>query len=197
MTIVVVGFYYRNTMYKKELEVRFKITQRKHGEIRDKLYAMGWESKESEQEDTYFCKKKYFDEQNTKDCPYVVRIRKNTGKSKLTYKSFLPDKTWIELESGIDNANAVYEILQKMDQSPYLVIKKKRISGNLDGLEINLDTIAGLGYFVELEFMSDDNHKEDVFKNTMNKLGLSKKDLIKSGYVQLLEESLLTKKKKR
>lgn len=175
----------------KELEVRFEINEDLYKKFANELKKKS-KSSESFQEDVYFCDKKYVDEKQTKNCPYIIRLRKSKSGNKVAYKSFLPDKTWIELESDVGNPDSMGEILEKIGQISYLNIKKKRISGVVDGFEINADYIEELGYFVELEHLTDKNtpHQYKVFENIIPKMGLQNMPIIEKGYVQLMEEKL-------
>lgn len=172
-----------------ENEIRFKIKNEQ--EIIHKLKRLGWTPKEKKQEDTYFCDKKLVEQKLSHESQYVIRIRKSNDKSSIAYKSFYGN-SWIEIESGIENPKSICEILERLNQAPYLVIEKKRLTGKLNDFEINVDDIKNLGVFIELELISE--REEDSMNSLSNfaisQLGLSNDDIIKEGYVQLMEKRL-------
>ncbi len=176
-------------MNKREVEIRIRLTADERLDISNKLEKSGWLPKESAQIDTYYCAELYVNEERTKECPYIVRIRTQASGSKITFKSFTADGSWSELESEISDALSMSDILTKLGQQPYLTINKNRLCGRLGDVEVNIDEIEGLGSFMELELISDDvdNARLTLLELAKN-LGLQEEDVITKGYVQLMEE---------
>jgi adenylate cyclase class 2 len=175
---------------KKELEIRYHIEQRQKRGLIFSLEKMGWIAETIIQEDIYFCAKEYVDSGKTKNCPYVLRIRKSNMDKTLTYKSFDggDGSSWIEIETKVENHDSLKSILINLKQEPYLSIKKHRLSGHVGKIEINIDKIDDLGNFIELEIITDnESGGRKTLMEFSNTLGLSNKEIIKKGYVQLME----------
>ena len=176
-------------MNMKEIEIRCELTEAEYKRLQTQFFENNGEAKE--QKDTYYCAKAYYENGNTEECPYVVRTRKSSKGTYLTYKSFVNGgKSWIEEETKVDNLDAVEKILNYLDQRAYLSISKTRYTRNVECIEINLDQIEKLGYFVELEIMGEDieKGKEQLAEYAKKTLGLEVLRIIDKGYVQLMEE---------
>ena len=165
-----------------------KIDALERAHVRTKLNTGGWEPVASSQIDVYFCAASFVEENRTKECPYIVRIRTQNDRAKIAYKSFTGDGSWVEIESGVENPDAVKEILTRIGQRAYLTIRKARLSGHVGGIEVNLDEIDGLGTFIEMELVSSDvEAARAALLVCATELGLSTKNIVTEGYVQLME----------
>jgi len=124
--------------------------------------------------------------------PFMVRVRQEGGKALFTYKgaALKADGIWEEIEFGIDNADKGLKMLRAMGLEKIVKISKKREEFRLNNFGICLDRIEGLGDFIELELISDDEPKKIQKKLVvfMKKLGVSPEKVIKKGYVYLLLE---------
>jgi adenylate cyclase, class 2 len=176
---------------KKELEIRLALSEMQYQSLADTLKEKGWLPQQSSQTDIYFCAEQYVKEGRTKECPYIIRVRKGNKEPAIAYKSFLADKTWIELETGVENSEAMEMILQKIGQLPYLTIKKERLSGMYKKYEVNIDTVENLGNFVEIELLVEPEvtAPTDPFKDFIKEFNLDTASVIKKGYVQLMEQT--------
>lgn len=176
-------------MNSREVEIRIALSEGEKETLIANLENMGWQAKTSSQDDTYFCAQHFADEGKTKECPYVVRIRQQKKGCALTYKSFTGDGSWMEIESGISDPAAMRAILEKLGQCAYLHIAKARQKGVVRNIEVNIDDIAGLGSFVEMEILSDDVPSGRAALLALAKeLGLQEERVVTKGYVQLMEE---------
>ena len=177
----------------KEIEIRCKLSEDDYNSVMNILEKNKIELKKSKQKDTYYCASEYVKNNNSKECPYIIRIRESDNGAKLTYKSFVDGGTsWIEEETGIDNIYSTNSILNYLNQKPYLEIEKNRISGKFENIEINLDNIKRLGTFIELEVMNDDiEYGKKLLRDFIKtKLLLNEIDIVDKGYVQLMEDYL-------
>lgn len=175
----------------KEIEVRYRLSDGEKEAVFVALKRSGWVPVHTIQNDTYFCAKEYKDSGKTKDCPYVVRLRTSDRHSTLTYKSFQGGggSSWIELETGVENPEVLKQILVHLKQESYLEIKKDRLSGKIDNIEINLDTIEKLGNFAELEIITNEEESgREKLVSFAEQLGLSRNNAVTVGYVQLMEQ---------
>ncbi len=177
----------------KEIEIRCKLSENDYNSVMNILEKNEIELKRFKQKDTYYCASEYVENNNSKECPYIIRIRESNNGAKLTYKSFVDGGTsWIEEETGIDNISSINAILNYLNQKSYLEIEKDRISGKFENIEINLDNIKKLGTFIELEILHDNiEYGKKILRDFIrNNLLLDKIDIVDRGYVQLMEDYL-------
>ena len=177
-----------------EVEVKAHVTDFK--EIKDKLSIIGArEVKKEYQEDIYF-NAPHRDFTQTDE---ALRIRKTTSKDGikkiLTYKGAKLDelsKTREEIEVNIENMENTKLILEKLGFKPVKPVQKDRIFYIIDEYIITLDTVYGLGNFVEIE--KDLKEGED-YQDSLNEIfSLYQKLDITEGferksYLELLESS--------
>jgi len=89
---------------------------------------------------------------------FVMRIRDEDGVSKITLKQQQTHELDnLEYETNVENREVMHQILLKLGWVPEVEVKKVRKKGTLGEYEICLDQVEGLGSFVELEKMADDN----------------------------------------
>lgn len=177
----------------KEIEIRCKLSENDYNNVINILKRNQIKLIESKQKDVYYCASEYAESNNSKNCPYIIRIRESNKGAKLTYKSFVNGgSSWIEEETGIDNISSTNAILNYLNQKPYLEIEKDRISGKFENIEINIDKIKNLGKFIELEVIHNDiDYGKKILRDFIKtKLLLDKIDIIDKGYVQLMEDFL-------
>ena len=68
----------------------------------------------------------------------------------------------IEHETVVDDRAAMHEVLLLMGFVPTVRIVKVRRLGTWDGMQVCLDTVDGLGTFVEMERMVAESESADV-----------------------------------
>lgn len=177
----------------KEIEVRYQLGEKQRECTLATLRQRGWTPKQSIQHDIYFCAREYKESGRTKECPYIVRIRRTDQTSILAYKSFQggDGSFWTEVESDVGNPQAIQSILVNLKQEPYLEIKKSRLSGIIEGIEINIDSIENLGDYIEFEVRTnDENAGRQHLIAFAKQLGLPQDNAVTTGYVQLMEQRL-------
>lgn len=175
-------------MYEVEVKVRAP-----HGAVRDRLDALGAKRLGSvTQEDTYY------------DAPHrdfaetdeALRIRRETpegGESRayLTYKGPLVDetsKTREEAETRVGDGSTTARVLDGLGFEAAATVRKERDRYTLDGYTVTLDTVDGLGEFVEVETEADegvDVAREGAF-DVLDRLGLDPEDGIRTSYLCML-----------
>ncbi len=179
-------------MISKEVEIRYRLSSEQQSSLLEALQRLGWSSEQSIQFDTYLCAKEYVDSGRTRECPYIVRVRVSDSSAKLAYKSFkgADGTSWVELEAKVESPETIMAILEHLGQVPYLEIHKTRLSGKIDGVEINLDEIDRLGKFVEFELVTDNEGAgRRQLVDLAARLGLSEDKVVTTGYVQLVERA--------
>lgn len=180
-------------MYEVELKV-----EAAHEAVRERLRSLGVNRTETvTQEDTYYDAP----DRSFANTDEALRIRSETRSGEtttiLTYKGPLVDadsKTRTEAETSVDDPKSMAEILSGLGYEPAATVRKTREYYTLDDCTVTLDTVDGLGEFVEVEFGSDveaesgiDAARERV-ENVLDQLGLDSGDQIRTSYLELLLE---------
>ena len=122
----------------------------------------------------------------------ALRIRIVNGRAVLTYKGEKLDavsKTREEFETDVDGT-IMRNILLSLGFIESGVVKKTRTVFELDGLTICLDSVDGLGEFIEVETIVESEsdvelHRTQVFE-FMKKLGIDEGDSIRVSYLEML-----------
>ncbi len=175
---------------KKEIEIRIRIDEKIKKTILKFVEVKKIQLQSSHQVDQYFCEKVYIDNQNTKDTPYVIRVRTSNKGHTLVYKSFVSNKTsWTEEETKIDDPNSMINILNHLGYFEYLNIEKYRETGKYQNIEFNIDKIINLGTFLELEIIMEDiDVGKSILYDFSRQFGIKDTEIVDKGYVQLMEE---------
>jgi adenylate cyclase class 2 len=88
----------------------------------------------------------------------ALRLRKEDHRSRLTYKGPKLDqdtKMREEIELGVEDPSLMSQLLQRVGFRPFLRVAKRRRVYELQGVQVCLDRVEGLGDFVELEYPGD------------------------------------------
>jgi len=117
----------------------------------------------------------------------VVRIRRDDRGAIFTLKQQRThEHDNIECETRIEDGDAMHQALLLLGFIPEVEVRKIRRKGKLGEYEICLDQAEGLGDFVELERMAENDAdaariSEEIYKK-LESLGLSREDEEKRGY---------------
>jgi adenylate cyclase class 2 len=168
-----------------EIEIKSPVADL--GAIRRRLEALNAVHVGSvEQSDTYFahpCR----DFGRTDE---ALRIRSQGSKEALYYKGPKVDsetKTREEIAVPLTDAEAMRKVLRRLGFVPAAVVEKSRDIYRLDGVEVVLDNVKGLGTFVELEVQGEDIEQgKAVLKEAMSSLCLEGSE--RRSYLELLME---------
>ena len=176
-------------MYEVELKLRAD-----HDALREELAAAGADHVDSRsQTDTYYdAPHREFSETDE-----ALRIRHETPENgdavtKVTYKGPLVEaesKTREEHETAVDSESALEGVLSGLGFEPAATVEKDREFYALDGYTISLDSVAGLGEFVEIEQEATESEIEAVREGAvdlLSDLGLDPSDQIRTSYLGLL-----------
>jgi len=183
-------------MYEVELKVRAD-----HAAVRDRLDALGaTRVGRVRQVDTYY------------DAPHrdfaetdeALRVREETAvavgsgerrdrddgtETRLTYKGPLVEresKTREEAETAVADADAMRTVLDGLGFEPAATVKKERERYRVEGYAVTLDTVDGLGEFVEVETeVADESDIEAAREDAATLLGAG----IRTSYLGLLLEA--------
>lgn len=164
-----------------EIERKFKVTDF-HAPL-EELKELGANFESSKvTEDVYFKIS-----QRVKNDRYL-RIRRN-GNDKngsLAYHEVPDDNITEEWETEVSEFEITKKLIQKLGFSIDVTVIKKRDKYKLDGEQILLDEVKGLGLFIEIEATSMEN-----LKGLIKKLNLKEKNIISgAGYPDLLKDAI-------
>ncbi|MEA1985195.1 MAG: class IV adenylate cyclase [Euryarchaeota archaeon] len=120
----------------------------------------------------------------------ALRIRSVNGGSVLTYKGKKLDsvsKTREEFETPVDGA-ATRSVLIALGFVESGVVRKTREILEMNDMTICLDSIKGLGDFVEVEILSEGDIEigRDQLFAFLSILGIKKEDTIRRSYLEML-----------
>lgn len=124
----------------------------------------------------------------------ALRIRRETqdieDRAKITYKGPLVDaasKTREELETGVEDGDTVAGILESVGFDPAASVEKTRHRYEYEEYTITLDTIEGLGEFVEIETEAEevDPAREGAIQ-VLEELSLDPAEGIRHSYLGML-----------
>jgi adenylate cyclase class 2 len=194
-------------MYEVELKVRAD-----HAVVRDRLAELGAAHVERvEQADTYY-DAPHRDFAETDEAlrvrrETVVAVRDDTDadaktdadsaseaptEARVTYKGPLVDdtsKTRQEFETGVADGETMGNVLDGLGFEPAAVVEKTRDRYRLDDYVVTLDSVAGVGEFVEVEREVPESEvataREGAFE-LLERLGLDPDDTIRTSYLGMV-----------
>lgn len=173
-----------------EVEIKLPLSKQQFLKIKKKLEKIAKFVKSSHHEDDYytpsdrsFLEPKY---------PYEwLTIRNRDGAVKFNYKHWYPEGVKYtthcdEYEVGVGDGNLLAKILKALRFKKFISVEKKRLVFNYKGkLEVALDEVKNLGYFIEVEAMDDlggpNNTHKELVKFTKS-LGLTGTKTVPGGY---------------
>jgi len=119
-----------------------------------------------------------------------LRLRNENGKYSINYKNWNCNKdgkaySCDEFETHVEDLDTVKKLFTALDIKPLVKVDKIRKTWNYKNYEISIDTVIGLGVFVEIEFKGESsNHKKvtDDMIEFLKKLGVGKIQRDYQGY---------------
>lgn len=174
---------------RKEIEVKAKIADLE--EIAKKLVDLGCKIGEPvEQHDTIFVASDYGAFEEFHPGKNLLRIRESKGKYLFTIKQpQVNELDAIEHETEILDPEEMKEAILLMGLEERCKVNKIRRKANINGWEICLDQVEGLGSFVEVEKIAEEANAEAVQEELfqfLETLGVNRSDRITSGYDTLV-----------
>jgi adenylate cyclase class 2 len=127
----------------------------------------------------------------------ALRIRRETAdetaETKVTYKGPLLEaesKTRTELETTVGSEKTFAAILEKLGFEPAATVEKTRERFEYEEYTISLDTVSGLGEFLEVETEAEviEPAREGAI-DVLDRLGFDAAEQIRTSYLGLLLES--------
>lgn len=172
---------------KNEIEVKAKV--RDFEIIKNKLKDIGCILSEPIIQDDYIYNKKGLDIRNGYHDTSVLRIREQGGQIIFTLKKNRSNELdCIEKEIKVSSKETLEDIFELLDYEKTVEVHKKRIKTNYKDYEICLDEVDGLGSYIEVEKMSDEEGEkvQNELFDFLQTLGVSKEDRVFSGYDTLM-----------
>jgi adenylate cyclase class 2 len=172
-------------MYEVEVKVRAD-----HGRVGEALTAAGAECVGTvTQVDTYYD----HPVRDFAETDEALRLRRETDgeeESVVTYKGPLVEaasKTRREVETGVESGDDLDTVLEAVGFEHAAVVEKERTRYELSGYTVSLDSVAGLGEFVEVETEAEtvEPAREGAFE-VLERLGLDPDEQIRTSYLGLL-----------
>ena len=169
-----------------EIEARVRVDSLDH--IKLELVKLGAMFSHKETQDDVIYKRKEDLNAVQRAGSFILRIRKTDINSKLTFKALTETAgSWVEHETKVSNPKDMKAILGKIGFVNALEVQKKREHGKLGEINICLDSIEGLGDYLELEVVSDNvQDGKSKINILLQKLDFSEDQIIHDGYVAML-----------
>lgn len=173
-------------MYEVELKV-----EAEHDAVRDRLEALDAEYLGTvTQSDTYYDAP----HRNFAETDEAFRVRRETrdgdSRVEITYKGPKVDsesKAREEIETGVESGDDVDAIVRSLGFEAAATVTKERDRYVLDGYTVTLDSVEGLGEYVEVEIESEDvESAREGAKDVMADLDLDPDEQIRTSYLGLL-----------
>lgn len=136
------------------------------------------------------------DEDNSR--PWL-RIRTETKNGKDTHyftlkKSVTSQMDSIEHETIVNDDIELEMIIKHINFTPYSDLKKTRQKAKIGDIELCIDTVGGLGDFVEVEKLTDEGADYDTVAaelwQVIDSLNISRDNLVTDGYDVLMNKKL-------
>lgn len=173
-----------------EIERKFNITPTQKNDISKYLQENSDGLETLDQTDQVFLQGINSFNEFTRGMP-VVRLRTANNETTLAYKrSINAAGDTVEHELSIDSVETMRAILEEMDYRLVTEVSKKRTATKIGELAIMIDSVRGLGDFLEIEILAPDtSHQEDAEKQIMDqasKFGLGGDDIETRKYDELI-----------
>jgi len=183
-----------NMAKKEEVEVKVKVEESKVKDIKEKLLSMGAVLNEKVKETDIYFTAPHRDFIETKEC---LRIREKDGLTELTYKGPTNDamkkkgQFWKpELNVSICSKRSDLEsLLQFIDFKKVAEVIKDREKFTLGSQSVCMDKIEGVGWFLEVETITNKENRDEALKENMsllNKLDMGESDIVDLPYRDLV-----------
>lgn len=161
------------------------------GRVRERLDALGADPLGSVvQADTYYD----HPARSFAAADEALRIRREADRATLAYKGPKVDaasKARRELATGIEDPAAADAVLRAVGFEPAAEVEKTRARYRVDGFDVSLDAVEGLGTFVEVEAAGDEADIDDLRDGAfavLDRLGLDADDQVRASYLELLAD---------
>lgn len=174
-----------------EIEVKARVVDK--NEIELKLSDLGCVLGAAETQDDYIYLRKGFTPALAKSSGEpVLRIRVTDSRTMFTLKQNRSGELdCLEKEIEISSEDKMIDILEILGFCKVVEVHKSRRKGKMNGYEICLDEVKGLGSFIEVEKMSEEDGKtvQKELIEFLKSVGVKEEFQVFSGYDTLVYET--------
>ncbi len=178
----------------KDIEIELKFPLLNKDLVEGQLNAKATFIKESFQHDVYFNPPHKDFVKNMDNVCEWFRLRLSGDSVQMNYKDWQPHdaklKTHcIEYEANADSYDQLSKILHALNFEKLIEVKKTRKVWNLGDVEVSVDSVEGLGEFIEVEYKGKREDIESVrsyLHEVISKIGAETSTLDVKGYPFLL-----------
>lgn len=174
---------------KNEIEVKAKIED--FDSIINKLKEIGCTLSEPIIQHDYIYSSKNTNIRDNYDGSPILRIREQNKKILFTLKKNRSNELdCIEKEIEVNDKNILKDILELLNYESQVEVHKKRIKTNYKDYEICLDEVDNLGFFIEVEKMSEEDGEkiQNELFDFLQSIGIKKENRVLKGYDTLMWE---------
>ena len=174
----------------QEIEIKFRADNL--NEIKEKLIALGCIlSEELNQKDTVFVPD--INDSSHTSGKMVIRIRNVNGRNELNLKKQSNKRIQSkEIEFEVSDFNSSYDFLKTLGLEEYVTVEKKRITTKYKEFNICIDEVKRLGSFVEIEIITEEENKTDLYEQQIldiaKELGIDINNRINNFYDTMIRE---------
>lgn len=178
----------------REIELRFEVDERIWRDVQTELFAHEEPTRHS-QEDWYFDRPglSFVAELPVREW---VRLRAEDDRVELNRKVFeYPDGSdiathAIEYHHDFDSLDSANEVLEVLGYRPLVTVTKERMTyRSINGVEVSFDLVRHLGYFIEIEAISQDDsigRVMSVLEAAASRVGVPMQEQDRRGYPFML-----------
>ena len=174
------------------LEVEFKARAQGLAALRVRAEQLGFRPGRTLHEaDTYYNNPGLRDFRKTDE---ALRLRRTGDTCLLTYKGPKLDElssSRREIEFSVGDGELAAQLLEALDFQPVFTVEKQRQELTRSGITLCLDTVAGLGEFLEAETLvrEDREEAEKELLTVLHQLGVDREQFTRKSYLELLEDA--------
>lgn len=174
-------------MYEVEVKVRAD-----HEAVRSRLEAVGADRLGTVSQTDIYYDHPVRDFAETDEALRIRREANGDETARITFKGQLVEaesKTRREIETSVGDAEIMADILTAVGFHEAATVRKTRDRYRLDGFTVSLDTVDGLGTFLEVETSAseaDIEAQRERAQSLLDDLGVDPADHIRRSYLELL-----------
>lgn len=133
---------------------------------------------------------RYFRHEADRKRRIIVRIRRTETSAIVTFKSRATgsDTAWLNVDLPLNEPNDLERLLLSGGYVPVVRIRKRRWTFRFRGMELNVDQVRGLGWYIEIEANGTARKRRQLetrIECALADLGIRQSNIIRRGYVTL------------
>lgn len=179
-----------------EVEMKFRIQESDRAKINENLLRLGASFKyEQNQTDSVFLESKHKSFETFSQGDPVARLRKSQSGVVFTVKRKLDDSSSLEIETECSDFEKMSSALTTLGLNKIVEVNKDRQVFQLnEDVTLSIDTVKGLGLFVEIELLKENDEdlaeaKEAIIR-LARELGIKESGVVTKKYDAMLTEKI-------